>query len=337
MQQLTTSLQKGHGFSKNVRTAKRLFQSVGHMHSANSRRPKTSYFTGKFGYYEFNVPLSICQHLCMFVYTKQLFFSLLSSYCFRLGLSDGTGTITMTCFSDEANCMVKDCKELLQTMPQQDSYDYPPELLCLQGKKKIFQLHFDPQCTKERPLFILDTCWDDMPLLLPSNIINTENAMESSAANAQETATLDSGKCPITMDTKAAVPMPENKPSKTLDIKQSVINPPMKQPRPITVAPKNRSEGIVAEEPIEVTPPAKTTMAVSPQIKDTTLTPLAKQATQTTTPTNTPPETSTDQEPLSKTSKAIKQTTGKSARRPLFTGSDDDSAASIAKKTKKEE
>ena len=73
----------------------------------------------------------------------------------------------MTCFSNEANSLVKECSHLVHSMPGKSSYDYPPELLALQGQKKIFQLHFDPECTKARQNFILDTCWDDMSLLLP--------------------------------------------------------------------------------------------------------------------------------------------------------------------------
>ena len=61
--------------------------------------------------------------------------------------------------------MVKDCKELLKTIPNQNSYEYPAEILSLLGKRKIFQMHFDPNSTKERQIFLLDTCWDATPLL----------------------------------------------------------------------------------------------------------------------------------------------------------------------------
>lgn len=85
----------------------------------------------------------------------------------------------MTCFSNEANSLVKDCKELLQAMPDQSPYDYPTELLSLQGKEKIFQLHFDPESTKEKQLFILDTCWD-----------NTPSITERLATDAEESGTV---------------------------------------------------------------------------------------------------------------------------------------------------
>lgn len=78
--------------------------------------------------------------------------------------------------------MLKDCKELVESMPEQNSYEYPKELLSLQGKQKIFQLHFDPESTKERKIFILDTCWDDTPLLTSGSAIGSESTVESTAA-----------------------------------------------------------------------------------------------------------------------------------------------------------
>ena len=55
----------------------------------------------------------------------------------------------MTCFSNEANSLLKDCTELLQSQPDQDPYEYPPEILGLEGTTKIFQLHYDLESTKE--------------------------------------------------------------------------------------------------------------------------------------------------------------------------------------------
>lgn len=81
----------------------------------------------------------------------------------------------MTCFSNEANSLVKDCKELLQTIPNPNPHDYPAELLSLQGKTKNFQLHFDPESTKDRRIFILDTCWDNTPLLTSAATAVAEN------------------------------------------------------------------------------------------------------------------------------------------------------------------
>jgi hypothetical protein len=75
--------------------------------------------------------------------------------------------------------MVKDCKELLKTIPNQSSYEYPTEILSLQGKRKIFQLHFDPDSTKEKQIFILDTCWDTTPLLTSADATIVEPSIGS--------------------------------------------------------------------------------------------------------------------------------------------------------------
>ena len=70
----------------------------------------------------------------------------------------------MTCFSNEANSLLKDCKQLLQSQADQDPYAYPAKILGLEGTTKIFQLHYDLESTKEKQIFVLDTCWDDLPL-----------------------------------------------------------------------------------------------------------------------------------------------------------------------------
>ena len=203
--------------------------------------------------------------------------------------------------------MVTDCKELLQTMPHQDSYDYPPELLSLQGKKRIFQMHFDPESTKERQLFILDTCWDDTPLLPPANAITAESTMESSAT-----------KSPMKMETKANITISETKTAESLDLKHSEMTPGTEQPKPITI-------------------PAKTKTSEPLELKEIQVRTPAKETAQTAIPMDTPPETLKEQDSLSETSEPIKQTVRKSARRTLFTGSNDESTTSGFKKSKKEE
>ena len=123
------------------------------------------------------------------IITKKHVFNYLHSYCFRVVLSDATTTGVMTCFSNEANSLLKDCKELLQNIPNKDPYDYPSELLSLQGKAIIFQLHYDPDSTKDNQVFILDTCWDETPLLI--SIVSA--LPESSAGSSSQTtlATMD--------------------------------------------------------------------------------------------------------------------------------------------------
>jgi hypothetical protein len=92
----------------------------------------------------------------------------------------------MTCFSTEANSLLKDCKELVHATGITDPYDYPQEILDLQGKKKIFQLHFDPDSTKENRIFILDTCWDDTPLVTTKPTCIGQSSLEFSKEPAAE-------------------------------------------------------------------------------------------------------------------------------------------------------
>ena len=111
----------------------------------------------------------------------------------------------MTCFSKEANSMVKDCNELVHNMPDKSSYDYPPELLALEGQRKIFQLHFDPQCTKAKQNFILDTCWDEMKLL-------TAGPAATAATSVELSKNIEAGKHMATAtDTTIAMPNREAK------------------------------------------------------------------------------------------------------------------------------
>ena len=98
-------------------------------------------------------------------------------------LSDDTATGIMTCFSNEANSLVKDCKDLCKAIPNVNPYDYPAELLSLQGKAKNFQLHFDPDSTKEKRIFILDTCWDDVPMLTAEASAVAESSAKASTQN----------------------------------------------------------------------------------------------------------------------------------------------------------
>ena len=140
----------------------------------------------------------------------------------------------MKCFSNEANSLVKDCKELLASIPNQDSYEYPTELLSLQGTKKIFQIHYDPESTQDNQGFILDTCWDDAPLL----ITNVASVAESSI-NTMPTGTpvAETSKPKTEMEGTTITPM--NTPSKpstanpetpdTFEPEETDTTPPPKQ------------------------------------------------------------------------------------------------------------
>ena len=116
--------------------------------------------------------------------------------------------------------MIKDCKELLQNIPNPDPYDYPPELLSLQGKRKIFQLHYDPESTKDKQVFILDTCWDDVPLM-----ISAVSSLPESAASSSSQITMASTNVDI-KNVAAEIPVHEPSTPKSENSAPPVINTP---------------------------------------------------------------------------------------------------------------
>lgn len=235
----------------------------------------------------------------------------------------------MTCFSNEAHSMVKDCKQLVQTMPNRNPYEYPPELLSLQGKKRIFQLHFDPESIKERQVFILDTCWDDMPLLTSASAVTSECGMDSSTTNASQT---------ITALTKfEASATPKNKEIHTIPqameptkLQQTAVTPPTEQPQ--------TTSGTLQIKEVQSTT----------QAKEGTKTPVQMDVTSDiATPESEPAETlelqqshatpPTEQTSLPKTSKTAKEPAKKTARRRLLTETADEATTATPKKSKKED
>ncbi|GJV80955.1 hypothetical protein Tco_1516825 [Tanacetum coccineum] len=46
-------------------------------------------------------------------------------YCFKAIIGDGTTTISVTCFNDQANSLTKDCNELLVELSDRDPYHLP--------------------------------------------------------------------------------------------------------------------------------------------------------------------------------------------------------------------
>ena len=178
-------------------------------------------------------------------------------------LSDSTATGVMTCFSNEANSLVRDCKELLQTIPASDPYEYPPELLSLQGKRKIFQLHFDPESTHDTKIFILDTCWDDTPLPPSDLAVTTESSTASSIEKTLQpmaTATKrKTGKSALA-ETSTPTPKKHNAPDTFETNEPHATPPPKATPLAETTKPKNEqpkrstrrslfTEGKDAQEP----------------------------------------------------------------------------------------
>ncbi|GKB08668.1 hypothetical protein Tco_0836980, partial [Tanacetum coccineum] len=87
---------------------------------------------------------------------------------YRAIIGDGSGTISLACFSKQANCLVKDINELLAETPDRNPYHLPVALKELEGTTYIFQFHFDVNNTSNRKVFILDTVFKETILLLPT-------------------------------------------------------------------------------------------------------------------------------------------------------------------------
>ncbi|GJW08873.1 hypothetical protein Tco_1571296 [Tanacetum coccineum] len=83
-------------------------------------------------------------------------------------IGDGSGTISLTCFSNEANSLVKDCAELLNELSDKNPYQLPSTLKELEGTTHTFQFHFDINSTLKRKVFVLDTVFTNVVLPLPT-------------------------------------------------------------------------------------------------------------------------------------------------------------------------
>ncbi|GKD65393.1 DNA helicase [Tanacetum coccineum] len=60
------------------------------------------------------------------------------SYCFRAIVNDGSATMSIPCFSDQANTLTRDCKEVLEEIADKDPYTLPPSLKELEGITHTF-------------------------------------------------------------------------------------------------------------------------------------------------------------------------------------------------------
>ncbi|GJY08663.1 nucleic acid-binding, OB-fold protein, partial [Tanacetum coccineum] len=90
------------------------------------------------------------------------------SYCFKAIIGDGSGTIPITCFSNQANALVKDCNELLTELSTRNPYELPSILKDLEGTARIFQFHFEINSTSKRKDFVLDKVFEKTMLPLPA-------------------------------------------------------------------------------------------------------------------------------------------------------------------------
>ncbi|GKA16860.1 hypothetical protein Tco_0696697 [Tanacetum coccineum] len=90
------------------------------------------------------------------------------SYCFKAIIGDGSATISLTCFSNQANSLTRDCTEVLADLPDKNPYQLPPNLKSLEGTSHIFQFHFDSTSTSRKIFFVLDKVFKDTILPLPA-------------------------------------------------------------------------------------------------------------------------------------------------------------------------
>nr|GEU77779.1 putative ribonuclease H-like domain-containing protein [Tanacetum cinerariifolium] len=65
------------------------------------------------------------------------------SYCFKAIINDGTATMSLTCFSDNTNTLIKDCDDILAELPDKDQYKLSFALKDLEGTTHVFQFHFN--------------------------------------------------------------------------------------------------------------------------------------------------------------------------------------------------
>ncbi|GKA11744.1 hypothetical protein Tco_0691290 [Tanacetum coccineum] len=79
-------------------------------------------------------------------------------------VSDGSTIVSITCFSDQANSLTRDCNEILAKLADKNPFHLPPSLIKLEGTTHTFQFHFHTGITSRRPDFALDTVFRNPPL-----------------------------------------------------------------------------------------------------------------------------------------------------------------------------
>lgn len=92
-----------------------------------------------------------------------------NTYCFKETLADAAGSIIMTCFSPEANCMLPEVTEVLSYLPDPNPYVLPPIIRDLEHTRHIFRLHFATSSRRSYRRFILDSA-SDAPEPIPQEI-----------------------------------------------------------------------------------------------------------------------------------------------------------------------
>ncbi|GJR38151.1 hypothetical protein Tco_1213835 [Tanacetum coccineum] len=132
---------------------------------------------------------------------------------------DGNGTATMfvTCFSDQANTLIRDCNDILAELPNKDPHELLSALKDLEGTTHVFQFHFDSESISRRRDLVLDRVFKSAMLPLPApppQVIPYELIIkEQPRATQVSEPTLPSSTLPP--QTTAAAPISEDQPEAT--------------------------------------------------------------------------------------------------------------------------
>ncbi|GJY85202.1 DNA helicase [Tanacetum coccineum] len=135
-------------------------------------------------------------------------------YCFKAIINDGTATMSVTCFSDNTNTLIRECNDILAELPNKDPYELPSALKDLEGTTHVFQFHFDSGSSSRRRDLVLDRVFETPVLPLPApptQIIAPEPLIEEQPRASQVSEpTLPSSTLPLQTTTLA--PISENPP-----------------------------------------------------------------------------------------------------------------------------
>nr|GEU30622.1 DNA helicase [Tanacetum cinerariifolium] len=83
-------------------------------------------------------------------------------------INDETATMSLTCFSDNTNTLIKDCDDILAELSNKDQYKLPSALKDLKGITYVFQFHFDSGSSSKRRDLVLDRVFKSTLLPLPA-------------------------------------------------------------------------------------------------------------------------------------------------------------------------
>ncbi|GJT36825.1 DNA helicase [Tanacetum coccineum] len=109
-------------------------------------------------------------------------------YCFKAIINDGTATMSVTCFSDNTNTLIRECHDVLAELANKDPYEFPSALRDLEGTTHVFQFHFDSGSSSRRRDLVLDRVFETPALPLPApppQIIPSETPIEEQPRTTQ--------------------------------------------------------------------------------------------------------------------------------------------------------